>query len=73
MGNKFTTKQALSLSTQKSCIYQVLQLNNVEIEYKKQIKLEDQIVVNYSFEDEKNIIAIKSKDQKVLHAIIRIY
>ena len=31
MGNKFTTKQALSLSTKKSCIYQVLQLNNVEI------------------------------------------
>ena len=31
MGNKFTTKQALSLNTHKSCIYQVLQLNNVEI------------------------------------------
>ena len=31
MGNKFTTKQALCLNTKKSCIYQVLQLNNVEI------------------------------------------
>ena len=31
MGNKFSTKQALTLNTKKSCIYQVLQLNNVEI------------------------------------------
>ena len=31
MGNKFTPKQALSLNTNKSCIYQVLQLNNCEI------------------------------------------
>lgn len=31
MGNKFSTKKALSLQTHKSCIYQVLQLNNVEL------------------------------------------
>ena len=48
-------------------------LNNVEIEYKKQIRLDDPIVINYSTEDEKNVIAIKSKDQKVLYAIIKIY
>ena len=31
MGNKYSTKQALSLQTNKTCIYQVVQLNNVEL------------------------------------------
>ena len=31
MGNKYTTNQALSLQTNKTCIYQVVQLNNVEL------------------------------------------
>ncbi len=31
MGNKYSTKQSLSLQTNKTCIYQVVQLNNVEI------------------------------------------
>ena len=31
MGNKFTPKQSINVQTHKSCIYQVVQLNNVEI------------------------------------------
>jgi WD40 repeat protein len=31
MGNKFTPKQVLNVETHKSCIYQVVQLNNIEI------------------------------------------
>ena len=31
MGNKYSTKQTQSLKTNKTCIYQVVQLNNVEL------------------------------------------
>ena len=31
MGNKFSTKQAVRLNTKKSCIYEVIQLNNCEV------------------------------------------
>ena len=31
MGNKFTPKQCINVQTHKSCIYQVVQLNNVEL------------------------------------------
>ena len=31
MGNKYTTKQAKVVQTNKTCIYQVIQLNNVEL------------------------------------------
>ena len=31
MGNKYTTKQTINVKTDKSCIYQVVQLNNVEL------------------------------------------
>ena len=31
MGNKYSTKQTKALKTNKSCIYQVIQLNNVEL------------------------------------------
>ena len=31
MGNKYSTKQTFSLKTNKTCIYQVVQLNNVEL------------------------------------------
>ena len=31
MGNKYSTKQSMSLQTNKTCIYQVIQLNNCEL------------------------------------------
>ena len=31
MGNKFTPKQIMNVKTKKTCIYQVVQLNNIEI------------------------------------------
>ena len=41
--------------------------------YKKQIKLGDEINCYYSKEEDKNIITIKSKDDKILHAIVELY
>ena len=31
MGNKYTTKQAFTVNTNKTCLYQIIQLNNVEL------------------------------------------
>lgn len=54
-------------------VYRQAECDNIEIMYKKQVKLSDEIVCLYKKEDRKNIIAIKSKDEKVLHTIINLY
>lgn len=53
--------------------YEKSECNNIEIMYKKQIKLNDEIKCLYTKEDGKNIITIKSLDNSFLHAIIRLY
>lgn len=54
-------------------IYRGNECNNIEIMYKKQIKLGDEIICLYAKEDERNIVTIKSKNEENLHAIIRLY
>ena len=54
-------------------IYKDAKFDNIEIMYKKQIKLGDEINCYYSKEADKNIITIKSKDDKILHAIVELY
>ena len=54
-------------------IYYGEEKDNIEITYKKQIKLNDDIMCKYTIEDGKDIVTIKSKDNKVLHAIVRLY
>ena len=54
-------------------IYKAEECNNIEIMYKKQIKLGDKIVCKYSKENNEHIISIKSEDESVLHAIIKLY
>ena len=46
---------------------------NLEIEYKKEIKLKENIKCYYSFEDNKHIITIKSEDDTTIHAIVKLY
>lgn len=53
-------------------IYNNQELNNVRISYKKEIKLNDKIKCLYSFENDKHIVAIKSFDDKIIHAIIEL-
>lgn len=47
--------------------------DNIEIIYKKQIKLNDTIKCFYVFDDNKHIVTIKSEDLSVVHAIIKFY
>lgn len=54
-------------------IYKSGELNNMEIMYKKQIKLGDNVICLYTKEDEKNIVTIKSEDDSILHTVIYLY
>lgn len=53
--------------------YRAEECDNIEIMYKKQIKLGDKIVCKYSKENNEHIISIKSEDESVLHAIVKLY
>ena len=48
-------------------------LNNIEIEYKKEIKLGDTIKCKYVFTNNKHTIVICSEDENIIHAIINLY
>ena len=48
------------------------EFNNVEIMYKKEIKLGETVKCNYEKVENENIIAIKSEDEKNLHAIVKL-
>ena len=54
-------------------IYENCEFDNIEIMYKKQIKLNDEIKCLYTKEENQNIVTIKSIDEKSLHAIIKLY
>ena len=47
--------------------------DNLEIQYKKQIKLGDTVALFYSKEDNVHTVCIKSQDEKTLHAILKFY
>lgn len=47
--------------------------NNIEIIYKKEIKLKENINCYYSFENNKHIITIKNSNNSIIHAIIKLY
>ena len=47
--------------------------NNLEILFKKQIKLDDKIIVLCEEKKDESQIAIKSEDEKILHALIKLY
>jgi len=51
-------------------VYKGALFNDVRITYKKEIKLGETVKCKYAFKDEKYIVVVKSKDEKVLHAII---
>lgn len=54
-------------------VYRAEECNNIEIMYKKQVQLNAHIICNYTREENQNIVTIKSKDQDLLHAIIKLY
>ena len=53
-------------------VYRGEQFNNVRITYKKEIKLDEKVKCKYGVKESKHIIAIKSDDDKTLHALIEL-
>lgn len=53
-------------------IYANIQFNNIEIMYKKEIKLGDTIKCFYSALENSHYITIKNEDEKILHAIVKL-
>ena len=54
-------------------IYENCVFNNIEIMYKRQTKLNDEIKCLYTKDGKQNIVTIKSIDDNLLHAIIKLY
>ena len=53
-------------------IYNQRPFDYIRIMYKKEMKLGEKVVCKYVKQGDKNIIVIKSKDEKVLHSIIEL-
>lgn len=53
-------------------VYENCTFDDIEIMYKKEIKYKEKIKCLYKFENNEHIIAIKSEDLKLLHAIIKL-
>jgi len=54
-------------------IYNTTSFVNLEAFYKKEIKYNEKINCYYSFENNKHIVTIKSEDNSIVHAIIKLY
>ncbi len=54
-------------------IFENRKFDNIQINYKKEIKLNDEIKCKYTEINNKIIVVIKSKDEKITHAIIKMY
>lgn len=62
-----------ALETLDADIFNNMTFKNLEIIYKKEIKLKENINCYYSFENNKHIVTIKSNDNSVVHAIIKLF
>lgn len=62
-----------ALETLDEEIFNNCTFNNLEVVYKKEIKLKESINCYYSLEDKKHIVTIKNEDNSVVHAIIKLY
>jgi len=62
-----------ALETLEENIYNDNTFYNLEVIYKKEIKLHEKINCYYSFENDKHVVTIKSEDNETVHAIIKLY
>lgn len=62
-----------ALETLEEDVYKSSIFNNLEIIYKKEIKLNEKINCYYSFEDNKHFIIIKNETDTIIHSIIKLY
>ena len=54
-------------------VYKNCHFDNLEILYKKEIKFTNKVKFLYTFEDDIHTVTIKSEDNSILHAIIKLY
>jgi len=62
-----------ALETLEEDIFNDNLFHNLEVVYKKEIKYNEKINCYYSFENNKHVITIKSKDNEIVHAIVKLY
>ena len=62
-----------ALETLNENIYNNTTFHNLEVIYKKEIKLHEKINCYYSFENDKHTVTIKSKDNETVHAVVKLY
>lgn len=54
-------------------VYNSKECNNIEIMYKKGIQANDTVKCLYSYENNEHFVTMKSQDDKVTHAIVKLY
>ncbi len=54
-------------------VYQKRPFDKVRIMYKKEIKLGENVICKYAYDEGKHVVVIKSEDEKILHAIIQLW
>ena len=54
-------------------VYQNRPYNNVQIQYKKEVKQGDTVKCKYAFHEGKHVVAICSQDDRLVHAIVELY
>ncbi len=54
-------------------VYNSEECNNIEIMYKKGIKSNDTVKCLYSYENDTHFVTMKSEDDKIIHAIVKLY
>lgn len=62
----------LAYETLPENIY-ISELNNIEVMFKKQIKIRETVDCFYSCTDNTNIITIKNKENNTVNAIVKIF
>ena len=62
-----------ALETLDEEIFNNHSFDNLEVIYKKEIKLKENINCYYSFEGDMHIVTIKSADNSTVHAIVKLY
>ena len=54
-------------------LYKNVFYNNVEIQYKKEIKMGEVVKCKYSLQDGKNIVVIYNQDETIIHAVVELF
>ena len=62
-----------ALETLCEKVYNNNTFHNLEVIYKKEIKLHEKINCYYSFENNKNVVTIKNQNNETIHSVIKLY